>query len=359
MPPGPPPCQGIADRVLQLEQQYREAAARASAAIGVEAWTELAQAGALLQQLDRARAELSACVKAYSTGLTGRLVAIGASGGFAPGSQSATLWDLTGAGPVPVERVEIDSGEFGFAGPLPASAAVSLAASLVDQPFLPGVDFRSGLLPEPQSQPMQIEIVVAPRLTLSAQTLREWASTYQSTPQEIDAGGYLGPLQAVIAALALTFTSEAVQVDVTGTVTRASEGPLALLVPPSMPFAATIRFSLAAATDPRGTELIAVALAGQNAIVVDLPGLQTVGEAILPLLTPFVADQVRASLSASINRIVSAAIARGFALESLPPTVQLSLRSLTIAEHGITIEPVVGAVGTTLSTFQPTTLTTP
>ena len=201
MPPGPPPCQGIADLVLQLEQQYREAAARASAAIGVEAWTELAQAGALLQQLDRARAELSACVKAYSTGLTGRLVAIGASGGFAPGSQSATLWDLTGAGPVPVERVEIDSGEFGFAGPLPASAAVSLAASLVDQPFLPGVDFRSGLLPEPQSQPMQIEIVVAPRLTLSAQTLREWASTYQSTPQEIDAGGYLGPLQAVIAAL--------------------------------------------------------------------------------------------------------------------------------------------------------------
>jgi hypothetical protein len=343
-----------------LEQQYAAASAAASAAVGAQAWTELAQAGPLLLQLDTEREELAACIKTHSAALTASVVVIDASGSQAPSTQTATLWDLTSTGPVTVETVPIQAGAFGFAGPVPASAAVSLAPDSAGDPSLIGVDFRSGPLPQPLAVTPRVEIVIAPKLTVSAQKLRGWASTFQSTPQDIGAGGFLGRLQAVVTAPTITFTTGAVRVDLTGTVTRASGGAGAFLnLPSSMPFAAGIALSLAPGTDPYGRELVAVTLAGQNPIVLNLPGTQVIVDTILPLVTPFVGEQIRTSLSASINQLVPAAIERGLALASLPPATQLSLRSVAISEAGITIQPVLGAFGTLLSTFQPTTLPNP
>jgi len=358
MSPVPSACQPVADRVSALEQQYAAAAAQASAATGAQAWTSLAQAGGLLQQLDEARAELDACVKTHSAALIGTVAVIDAAGGAAA-PRTATLWDLTGTGPIPAEIVEIQDGAFGFAGPLPAAAAVSLAPDRSADASLTGVDFRSGPLPQDLAgtQP-QLEIVIPPKITISAQQLRGWVSTFKSPAQDLGhAGGVLGRLQATITAPALTFTAGAVRVAVTGTVTRAPGSPGALLgIPSSIPFSASIALTLAPATDPYRTDIVSVALAGQNPISLELPGVQQIVETILPLVAPFVADQIRTSLAGWINELVPGAIARGLALASLPASTQVSLRSLTVSEAGITVQPVLGAAGPLLSTFQPTTL---
>ena len=357
MPPVPTACQALADQVLALEQQYAAASALASAAVGAPAWTELAHAGPLLLQLDQARAELDACVKTHAAALTADVIVIDATGGAAPATQTATLWDLTTPGPVTIETVPIQGGTIGFAGPLPASAAVSLAPDRSADPSLSGVDFRSGLIPQPLTGTPRVEIVIAPKLKVTAQALRAWASTFQPAPQDIGAGGFLGRLQAVVTAPTMTFTTGTVRIDVTGTVTRAPGGPAGVFgVPSTIPFAASIGFSLSPSGDPRGGDLVSVTLAGQDPIVVNLPGSAVYVEPILPLVTPFVGEQIRSSLSASINQVVPSAIRRGLAVAALPPSTQLSLRSLSIDETGITIQPVLGAVGTALSTFQPTTL---
>ena len=358
MSPVPSACQPLADHVSELEQQYAAAAARASGATGAEAWASLAEAGGLLRQLDEARAELDACVTTHSAALIGTVAVIDATGGAA-GPRTATLWDLTGTGPIAAEIVEIQAGAFGFAGPLPAAAAVSLAPDRSADASLTGVDFRSGPLPPGLGGPQpQLEVVIAPKLTIAAQQLRAWASTFQSTTQEIgDAGGLLGRLRATVIAPALTLTAGAVRVAATGTVTPAPGGPGALLgIPSSFPFSASITFTLGPATDPHATEVVSVALAGQNPISLELPGVQHIVGTILPLVAPFVGDQIRTSLAGWINQLVPGAIARGLALAGLPPSTQVSLRSLTVSEASITVQPVLGAAAPLLSTFQPTTL---
>ena len=358
MPPVPSACQPVADRVSELQQEYAAAGTQASAATGAEAWSALTRAGALLQRLDEARTELDACVKTHSAALIGTVAVVDAPGGAA-GPRTATLWDLSGTGPIPAEIVEIQGGAFGFAGPLPAAAAVSLAPDHGADASLTGVDFRSGRLPQAVVgiQP-QLELVIGPKLTISAQQLRGWASTFQSSTQDLgNAGGVLGRLRATIIAPALAFTAGAVRVAVTGTVTPAPGGPGALLgIPSSIPFSASITLSLAPATDPHGTDIVSVVLAGHNPVSLELPGVQQIVDAILPLVAPFVADQIRTSLAGWINQLVPGAIARGLALANLPPSTQVSLRSLTVGEGGITVQPVLAAAAPLLSTFQPTTL---
>jgi hypothetical protein len=356
MPPVPSACQPLADRVSELEQQYAAAAGQAAASTGAQAWTALAHAGPLLQQLDDARADLDACVKTHSAAVTATVAVIDAGGGPAVGPQSATLWDLSGSTPLAAETVVIQDGAFGFAGPLPAAAAVSLAPDRSADTSLIGVDFRSGTLPQPltSAQP-HLELVLAPPLTISARKLREWAAAFSATPQSLgNVGAIVGSVSALLTTPALTVAPGVVRVDLTGTVSRAGGGLLGL--PATLPFAASVALTITPATDPSATELVAVALAGQNPITLSVPGVDPIVQTILPLLTPFVGDAIRTSVAVWINQLAPAAIARSLALPSLPEGTQLSLTRITVDETGITVQPVLGALGPSLSTFQPTPL---
>ena len=95
MPQVPAACQGLADRVNTLDQQYSALAAQVSQEQGAPAWQDLARLGGLRQQLEAAQAALDKCVQANSAALTGIVDVIDATGAAASGTQTVTLWAVS------------------------------------------------------------------------------------------------------------------------------------------------------------------------------------------------------------------------------------------------------------------------
>jgi hypothetical protein len=176
VPPVPSACQPLADRVATLELQYAALAVQAAGEVGAPAWVDLGQLGAIRLQLVGARAALAECVQTHSAALTGTVAVIEASGGPpAVGAQMVTLWDLTSSGPVVREQAQVQSGAFGFQGPLPARAAVTVQTGAGSDTDITGVDFRSGeLAGQLAGQTPRIELVVGPKLTLPAPLIQAW-----------------------------------------------------------------------------------------------------------------------------------------------------------------------------------------
>jgi hypothetical protein len=198
-------------------------------------------------------------------------------------------------------------------------------------------------------------------MTVSAEWLRSQVAAFQPSAQDLgNPGGLLGNLQAHFSGLGLTFGSGTARADITGMVTRTSGGTgwiPGITFP--IPYTVSMTMRLMPATDPYGNEIVSVQLAGQNAIDVSLPGAPAFMDVIVPPLAGFVAGQIRNALADLINQVVPDIVAHGLALASLPTATQLTLRTLVVDQAGITFQAVLGAVGTKLSTFQPTPLPTP
>src|SRR5260370_17365323 len=125
----PGDCQALADQVHSSEQQSAALAAKVGNAVGADAWSALAQLGALRAQLTSVRSALADCIKVHSAAVTGNVVLMDASGAAQFGSQMASLWDLTGNSPVQSEASPVQGAAFGFHGPVPARAAITLATT--------------------------------------------------------------------------------------------------------------------------------------------------------------------------------------------------------------------------------------
>ena len=160
----PAACQALADQVSTLDQQYGALAAQVSQEEGAQAWQDLARLGGLRQQLEAAQAALSACVQANSAALTGIVDVIDATGAAAQGTQTVTLWDVSGASAVPAGQAPVTSGAFGLKGPVPAKSALTLQTTGAAGFGLSGYDLRSGVLPDPlPALPLRCEMVICPR----------------------------------------------------------------------------------------------------------------------------------------------------------------------------------------------------
>jgi hypothetical protein len=112
---------------------------------------------------------------------------------------------------------------------------------------------------------------------------------------------------------------------------------------------------------PLADDLVVVALAGSNPVGVQTssPLLTPVAGIVTGLLAGFVGNLVRSELGDLLHQALPTAVARSLALAELPPSTTISLRMLSIDETGITCQPALGAIGTTLSTFKPTPLAAP
>jgi hypothetical protein len=357
VPPVPSACQALADQVTTLEQQYTTLAAQTAGEVGPPAWVDLGRLGAIRLQLLDARAELDDCVRTHSAALTGTVAVIEASGGPpALGAQTVTLWDLTASGPVVREQAQVQSGAFGFQGPLPAQAAVTVQTDVGSDTFITGIDFRSGLLPGPLAgQTRRIELVVGPQLTLPTASIQAWAKSVAAVTQPLNAPALQLELSAVVSSITVALAAGSITVSAAGSVSGAAAGG-AIAVAPT-PVSASVPLSLQPSGSPLGDDIISVTVAG-NVTVQASGALQAVG-AIVGLLQGFAGDLIRNALHDWLHQQLPAFLAQGLALAELPAGAAVSLRSLTVDERGIQLQPVLGVIGTALTTFQPSPLPPP
>jgi hypothetical protein len=350
MPPVPPACQALADQVAVLEQQYVDKATQASGLVGQDAWAALGSLGALRDQLTQARVALDQCVKTHAATLTGNVVVLDAGASVIGAAQTATLWDLTDGGGVARQSVPVQADAFGFDGPLPARAAITLQPS--PSPEVTGLDFRSGELPgSPEAQTPRIEIVVLPEVTIPADRLRSWAAGFAGISRPVMVNQSSG--QFTLSGLTVALSTGMLAVSANGSVS----GSLAGVPIPPTPFAATVSVQLAPSVAPQPSDIVSVGLATANPVSLAMPAFPA---ALVPLLSsmlsPFVSEVVRTSMGTWVQQILPQRVANGLALAQLPPGTGISLRRLTVDERGITIQPVLGTIGTALSTFKPSPL---
>jgi len=339
----PGECQTLADQVASLEQQYSSLAAAVSNAVGQDAWSGLARLGALRLKLTSARAALAACIEAHSAALTANVVVMDASGGSPSGPQVATLWDLTGNAPAPVESSQVQAGAFGFQRPVPARAAITIATTGVPQ--VTGLDFRSGPL-ESGPGSARVEMVIGPVLSLTQDRLDSWASAFQPAPQQLTP-----TLSATINTVTARLGQDAIAIGVNGLLS----GEFANVALPQTSFSASVSVGLFPSAAPQGGEIVRVALAGASPVQVELSQslLGALVSALLPLASSSVAQFVQGAVTDWVNLVVPTFTAEMLSLLQLPGGVSISLRSVAISVDGIAFQPMLGVIGTALSTFRP------
>ncbi|HYV15355.1 MAG TPA: hypothetical protein VE972_05005 [Conexibacter sp.] len=356
--PVPSDCQPLADQVAALEQQYSALSAQASGATGAPAWAALGQLGAIHEQLLGARTALAQCVATHSAALTGTIALIDAPAGAATEQQTVTLWELGAAGPVARELAEVTAGAFGFQGPLPAQAAITLQTAVTAGNAITGVDFRSGALPGPLAgQTPRVELVVAPQVTVSAEHVQTWQSAAMPIVQQVIIAPLQGVLDINISSLDIALGDGALALTATGSVSGGLLAGLLKLAP--TPLLVSGGLAVLASGSPQADEIVHVGVMPANPISLSVSSaLQPVLQA-MTFAQPYVEQLLRDSLHAGANAALGPAIASSLALADLPAGASLSLRTLTVDQTGITLQPVIGAIGQTLSTFKPSPLPLP
>jgi hypothetical protein len=350
MPYVPQECQGLFDQVATLEQEYTTLATQVAGLVGGPAWTGLAQLGVKHRELDLVREDLAVCVKSHTAALTGNVVVMDASGTLPVGQQVATLWDFVGGVLAARETSAVQAGAFGFQAPLSAEAAITVAT--IGDPAVTGPDFRSGPFQVGASPAPRVEMVIAPPITLTQADLDTWASGFQSTTQPV-----YETLSATVSAVKGTLGAGAVTVGVNGTLA----GALGNASLPQTTFSASVSFALFPSSDPSASEIVRVALAGTNPIRLELSGslLGELVDQLSSLVAPMLGELVRKALDDWAHQTIPAAAAEMLTLLQLPAGTTITLRSITINEAGISFQPALGTIGTTLSTFQPPSIPPP
>ena len=352
----PVACQALADQASTLEQQYSALAAQASQEAGSLAWQDLARLGALRQQLETAQAALDACVQANSAALTGILDVIDATGDAAQGTQIVTLWDVSGASAVPAGQAPVTSGAFRLKGPVPAKPALTVQTTGAAGFGLSGYDLRSGPLPDPlPAPPLRCEMVICPQVLVPPAAVQAWASSFKAVNQQLGSPSSQTSVAVALSSVAVTLTAGTITVTATGTLTGSIGGGLLPLN--QTPFSASVPFSLTPSGSPEADEIVNFALVGSGPVINILgPGPAALLNSLISLFQPFVRDQLQNSLSPWAQQVMPAFVAAALALPQLPPATTITLRSLTVDESGITLQPVLGTIGTGLSTFKPAPL---
>jgi hypothetical protein len=354
----PAACQGLADRVNILDQQYSALAAKVSQEQGAPAWQDLVRLGALRQQLEAAQAALDKCVQANSAALTGIVDVIDATGAAAPGTQTVTLWDVSGASAVLAEQAPVTSGAFGLKGPVPARAALTLQMTGAAGFGLNGYDFRSGPLPAPlPPPPLRCEMVICPQVVVPPAAVQAWASSFQAVNQQLGSPSPQTSVAVALSSVTVALTADTITVTATGTLTGSVGGIVTLH---QTPFSADVPFSLTPSGSPQAGDIVDFAIVGSGPVIRILgPGPGALLNSLISAFQPFVRNQLQNALAPWVEQVIPEFVATALALPQLPPSATVTLRNLRVDQSGITLQPVLGTIGTGLSTFRPAPLPVP
>ena len=348
-------CQPLADNVSTLDQQYSALAAQVSQEEGTQAWQDLAKLGGLRQQLEAAQAALAGCVQANSAALTGIVDVIDATGAAAQGAQTVTLWDISGASAVAAGQAPVTSDAFGLKGPVPAKSALTVQTAGAAGFGLNGYDFRSGPLPDPlPAPPLRCEMVICPQVLVPPTAVQAWASSFNAVNQQLGSPSSQTSVAVALSSVTVALAVDTITVTATGTLTGSIGGIIPLN---QTPFSADVPFSLTPSGSPQAGDIVNFAIVGSGPVISILGSGQTaLLNSLISIFQPFVRDQLQSSLNPWAEQVMPEFVAAALALPQLPPSTTITLRSLKVDESGITLQPVLGTIGTDLSTFKPVPL---
>jgi hypothetical protein len=344
----PSECQGFAAEVESLE--VAEAAAQDAIAglVGAEAWAALAQLGTLRRKLDDARSALSSCVASHSGSLEMQFVVVAAGPPPLPTGREAQLYEPGQFNPV--ARSALSGDQFSFGEPLPPRFGIIVVSQGLPDNF--AVDFRTGPLEASSllaTAPLRAEIVVGPEVRFSSADVARWASAVPlpiNTDLTSPPGGVSGSL--ALLTISATFANGKITVRAGGQIDWAvGEGLVQ-----TTPFTATLPLAVQLPPTPMDVEPCYVGFLGDPNV--EIPGLLG---ALVAWALPIVRDLLKGMLTKQVQQILvrelRAIVAGAFALAELPPGVTVSIRRLEMEGDVVSFQPVIGAMGTTLSTFHP------
>ena len=341
-----------------LDQQYSALAAQVSQEQGAPAWQDLARLGGLRQQLEAAQAALDKCVQANSAALTGIVDVIDATGAAASGTQTVTLWDVSGVSAVLAEQAPVTGGAFGLKGPVPVKAALTLQMTGAAGFGLNGYDFRSGPLPDPlPAPPLRCEMVICPQVVVPPAAVQAWASSFQAVNQQLGSPSSQTSVAVALSSVTVALAADTITVTATGTLTGSVGGIIPLN---QTPFSADVPFSLTPSGSPQADDVVDFAIVGPGPVIRILgPGPGALLNSLISVFQPFIRNQLQNALGPWVEQVVPEFVATALALPKLPPSATVTLRNLKVDQSGITLQPVLGTIGAGLSTFKPAPLPAP
>ena len=314
--------------------------------VGIVAWQKLSELGLKLLELDRKRAEYQKCVDAHTGTLVVGFTAIDAGGGGATGDRRADLWDLSGPQPVLLESVPVSNGSFAFSGVLSGQFAVAISGT--DTATSTGPDFRSGPITAAATATPNVEIVLGPIVTLTADDISRWFAAIPAAPVQSLAAPAVGTVAVDIQSIAAALVPPALRLTGVGTLS----GSISLIGSVTSPLSVTVTFGLVPTTNPN--PLLPAELTLVAPPHVDLSGpFAEFGPVLNAAIATFAGDWILELMRPIVQKEVSDAAARALSLVGLPPSVTLSIRKLSVTPTSVTFQPVLGAIGTVLSTYQP------
>jgi hypothetical protein len=343
----PSECQGFAAEVESLE--LAEAAAQDAIAglVGAEAWVALAQLATLRRELDDARSALSSCVASHSGSLEMEFVVVAAGPPPLPTGREAELYEPGQFNPA--ARSALSGGKFSFGGPLPPRFGI-----IVVSQGLPdfAVDFRTGLLEAsslPATASLRAEIVVGPEVRFNSPDVARWASAIP-LPIKTDLTSPAGGVSASLALLTISATLA------NGEITVHARGHIDWAVGEGLvqttPFTATLPLAIQLPPTPMDVEPCYLRFLGDPDV--EIPGLAGALVArVLPIVRDLLEGMSTKQVQQTLVRELRTIVAGAFALTELPPGVTVSIRRLEMEGDVVSFQPVIGAMGTTLSTFRP------
>jgi len=316
-------------------------------AVGIVAWQKLSELGLKLLELDRKRAEYQKCIDAHTGTLVVGFTAIDAGGGGSTDDRRADLFDLSGPQPVLLETVPISGGSFAFNGTIPAGQ-VAVAISGTDSATSTGPDFRSGPITAAAAATPNVEIVLGPVVTLTADDISRWFAVIPAAPaQSLEVMG-VGMVAVDIQSVSAALVPPALQLTGVGTLS----GSISVLGPVSSPLSVTMSFGLVPTTNPDPLLPAELTLVAPPHVELSEP-FKGFGAVLNAAISTFAGDWILDQMRPIVQKEVSDAAAQALSLVGLPPSVTLSIRKLSVTPTSVRFQPVLGAIGTVLSTYQP------
>jgi hypothetical protein len=349
MPPVPRECDGLAAEVATLEAVDQDLRTQLQGLVGAEAWAALAKLGQLRLQLRAKRAELEACVRDHSAALQANLVImeVAPGGGLQP-SRVAHLWEIGSGGATQRETSAVSGGTFSFAGPLPARLAISVATTGAAD--VVGPDFRSALLDAASlvgQGPIRVEAVLGPEIRIEAGELsRLVASSFTPVKQRISLGGGLAAADVSVLTADAALADNGIRLRATGQV----EIQGLFGVPSRLAFGGGATLNLVPSAAPASADIFD--LITVTDVAVEVGGAGGALSAVVSAMRPFLSGLLTGELRQAARTQLSGAILGALVLDDPPAGVTLSVRRLAVDAQAITLQPVLGAIGTALSAFR-------
>jgi hypothetical protein len=353
MPPVPQECQTIADELTALQTTDQNLRNQLAGQTGATAWATLAQLGQTRQQITQKTADLQACIQAHSAALQANLVIIDLTNPAGPpAARTAHLWEISAAAATLRDTSSVNANFFSFAGPFPAQFGISVVTT--GAPNVIGPDFLSAsLTPAGVNGPLRIEVVLAPVVQLSGADLSQFLSaSFAPGQQQVQLPSVSGMLS--VESVAAQLAQGAVNVTCEGTVLVATP-----LVPKGrFPFSASVSLAVTPTLSPGGADVADLTSVTDPKIQLS-NNAPTLVSLVLPTMSSFVVGLFADQLRKAIRKLFPSLVAKALALPNFPDGVTIAVRQLQITPNAVSFQPALGAIGTTLSTFNPPAIPAP